>query len=180
MIILSPAEHRDCTGLARVQVDSYLNTYAGILPQAYLDHISYEDQEQDWFELLNLMGEHILTVALDSQDGVIGYSLGKPNPQELPPYQGELVALHVRRDFQHRGVGRRLFTSLYDALRVADCSSLFAWVLRNNPACGFYERLGGVCIAQKGWQNNHYFGTDIQEVAYGWMDHRSKPLSGIG
>jgi hypothetical protein len=42
----------DSAGLARVQVDSYRTAYAGIFPPAYLDHFTYEEQEQDYRNLL--------------------------------------------------------------------------------------------------------------------------------
>lgn len=170
MITVRPAVLHDCPVIARLQVDSYLNTYADILPVDYLAHFSYGEQEQDWFELLNSMENQILTVAVDSKVGVIGYCLGNPDSQALPPYQGELVALHINRNFRGKGVGRELFTTVYRALTAADCNSMFTWVLGDNPARGFYEKLGGMLVAERGWQNNQYFGTEIREVAYGWLD----------
>ena len=38
----------DAAGLARVQVDSYRSAYTGIWPEAALDSLSFEEQEQDW------------------------------------------------------------------------------------------------------------------------------------
>ncbi|MEW5871547.1 MAG: hypothetical protein AB1894_19895 [Chloroflexota bacterium] len=34
----------DSAGIAGVQVESYRRAYAGILPQSYLDHFTYEEQ----------------------------------------------------------------------------------------------------------------------------------------
>lgn len=41
-----------CSGIGRIQVDSYMTTCAGILTGAYLEHFSSPEQEQDWLELL--------------------------------------------------------------------------------------------------------------------------------
>ena len=46
------AEVEDSAGMARVQVDSYRTAYAGIMPQDYLDHFTYEEQAQDWRDFL--------------------------------------------------------------------------------------------------------------------------------
>jgi hypothetical protein len=45
----------DSCGLARVQVDSYRRAYAGIFPPSYLAHFTYEEQEQDWHDLLSMV-----------------------------------------------------------------------------------------------------------------------------
>jgi hypothetical protein len=42
-------------------------------------------------------------------------------------------------------------------------------VLKNNPACGFYEWLGGQFLREKQIKIG---GADLLEVAYGWADIR--------
>jgi hypothetical protein len=42
-------------------------------------------------------------------------------------------------------------------------------VLKNNPACGFYECLGGQFLREKQIKIG---GADLLEVAYGWADIR--------
>jgi len=44
------------------------------------------------------------------------------------------------------------------------------WVIENNPACGFYEALGGVRIDNK---DVVIGGATLAEVAYGWTDLRT-------
>ncbi len=47
----------DCPGIARTPLDSYRGAYAGLFPPSYLDHFKYEEQEQDWIELLTCGGD---------------------------------------------------------------------------------------------------------------------------
>ena len=162
----------DAAGIARVQVDSYRTVYASIFPAAYLAHLTYEEQEQDWRELLSAAGNEVLYVAVTNQGEMIGYALSRRNPDEVLPYDGELVALHVRRDHQRQGWGRQLFAAASRELATQGCNSLFLWVLADNPARLFYEKLGGKRLGEKAWQNNEYFGTHIYEVVYGWTDIR--------
>lgn len=173
MLHIRPAKLEDCAGLAHVQVDSYRRAYAGILPQEYLDHFTYAEQEQDWRDLLGAGLEEALLVAEDETGQVVGYALGRPGPSEVPPYDGELVSLHVRKDQQGQGAGHALIAAVAGVLEQRGCSSLMLWVLQENrPARALYEHLGGVIIGEK----TTYLGDgDIaaQEVAYGWPDIRS-------
>jgi len=171
-MIIRTANINDCAAIAKIQVDSYIDTYTKILPEPYLAHFTYQEQELDWYNLISELGNQILFVAELSIDGVIGYALGDANLDELPPFESELVAIHIRRDFHRRGIGRQLFTSVSSGLLNQGYSSLFLWVLADNPACSFYEKLGGKRIKEKPWINNHFFGTDIKEIAYGWHNNR--------
>lgn len=44
---------------------------------------------------------------------------------------------------------------------------MMVWVLKNNPARGFYERLGGKYLYEKPIQIG---AEELMEVAYGWRD----------
>lgn len=173
MVEIRKAIGADCPGIAHIQVDSYRFSYNTILPDVYLAHFTYEEQEQDWRRFLSTAEEKILYVAATSTDDIIGYALGENNPDALKPFESELVAIHVQNQFQHRGLGRKLFTAVSRALFEQGNQSLFLWVLKDNPACSFYEKLGGRRITEKPWQNNKHFDTNVREVAYGWPDIKS-------
>jgi len=160
----------DCSGIARVQVDSYRKAYGGILPVAYLDHFTYQEQEQDWADLLSSDHNDVFHVAATDSQEIVGYALARQNCGDFPEHDSELVALHVKTEYMQRGLGRQLINSAIGELHNRGGRSLFVWVLADNPARHFYEKLGGVLVGQQPWQNNEHFGTDIYEVAYGWSD----------
>ena len=62
-----------------------------------------------------------------------------------------------------------------EALLAEGFARAAVWVLAANPACGFYEHLGGRWIAQKTIQIG---GSDLMEVAYGWRDIKVLTESG--
>lgn len=157
----------DSAGIARVQVESYRRAYAGILPQAYLDHFTCEEQAQDWRDLLAEPGEDILLVAEGPDGEVAGYTLGRPGECDIAPYDSELVALHVRKEFQGQGVGEALLRAMAAELHRKGCCSMLLWVLAQNPARAFYQRLEGQWVGEK---QTHLGEGDVvaQEVAYGW------------
>lgn len=49
------------------------------LATAYLDHCTYEEEEQDWRGRLSSATADLLLVAEDEEGKVVGYALGRPN-----------------------------------------------------------------------------------------------------
>jgi ribosomal protein S18 acetylase RimI-like enzyme len=74
-----------------VHVDSWNETYAGILPQAHLDDLGYRARESIW-------------KAID------------PERTHDPVYRGELYAIYILRASQGRGLGRQLVRVFTEAL----------------------------------------------------------------
>ena len=46
-------------------------------------------------------------------------------------------------------------------------TSMLVWVLADNPACYFYEALGGTYLREKMIVIG---GKELREIAYGWQD----------
>jgi len=152
----------DSAGIARVQVDSYRTAYAGIFLQAYLDGFTYEEQEQDWRDWISSSSEDLLYVAELDTGEIVGYALARPDRGAVSPYDSELIALHVRGPYQRQGLGRRLVAAVAKRLAQRGSRSLMLWVLEENRARGFYERLGGQLLDERQVSGGR------PEVAYGW------------
>jgi ribosomal protein S18 acetylase RimI-like enzyme len=157
------AQIEDSAELAEVQVDSYRTAYAGIFPQTYLDQFSYEEQQQDWRDWISSRPEDLLDVAESATGEIVGYALARRGLTEIPPYDSELIALHVLRSHQRQGIGRRLVAAVAGQLRQRGSRSLMLWVLEENGARGFYERLGGRPL-----DDSKVSWCDAIEVSYGW------------
>jgi GNAT superfamily N-acetyltransferase len=168
MVSIRHATLEDCRAIAHVQVDNYRCAYAGQFPQPYLDHFTYEEQEQDWRDLLSSGKGDILLVAEDPQAGVIGYLLAYTQAG-LPGYDAEIAAMHVREDFQKHGTGSAMLNMAVGLLIERGRNSVMLWTLRGSPARKWYERLRGKLISGKTYP---VYDQDIVEVAYGWSDIR--------
>ena len=153
----------DAGGLARVQVDSYRSAYVGVWPRAVLDSLSFEEQEQDWRNWIRSNPDDLLYVAELSAGEAVGYALARSGPTGILGYDSELIALHVLDPYQRQGLGRRLVAAIAKELQMRGSESLMLWVLKENRARGFYERLGGQLLAD---QKISWAGR--LEVAYGW------------
>ena len=162
------AKIEDSVGLAQVQVDSYRIAYASIFPPAYLEQFTYEEQMQDWRDLLSSESKDVLYVAEADTGEIVGYALGRPGQRDIPSYDSELVAVHVRLAYRRQGIGRRLISAVAARLKQEGCMSLMLWTLAQNPSQALYERLGGQLIGEKAWGGNEAYGVVVREVAYGW------------
>lgn len=163
---IRPAVRADCRGIAEVQVDSYRATYAGLFPRAYLARFTYDEQEQDWIELLAASPDDILLVATVGEQ-VAGYILARAGVNSQLRFDAEIIAIHVRRPAQGQGIGRALLRHASAALQSRGCRSVMLWTLAGNPNRRWYERLQGKLVGEKCFEVE---GWDIVEVAYGWDD----------
>jgi GNAT superfamily N-acetyltransferase len=157
----------DSNGLAQVQVDSYCTAYAAFFPKEYIDHFTYEEQEQDWIDLLKSGTDDILLVALSTEGQVIGYAFARAEAEIHSGYDSEVLALHVRKQFQKYGVGKALLQKAIEELEQRGCKSVMLWTLKGNPIRTWYEKLQGKLISEKSYQVDDW---TIEEVAYGWDD----------
>lgn len=69
----------DALAIARVHVDSWRSTYAGIVPQDFLDGLSYERRAEVWRRsLTNPESQSVMVVAEDETGRIIGFAVGGP------------------------------------------------------------------------------------------------------
>lgn len=166
---IRPAKRSDAGAIARVHVETWRATYAGLVPDAYLVAMSEQGQTSVWRKLLAASkgAESVLVAEPSSGGPVIGFgSFGRSRGCNLP-YRGEIFTLYVAGDWQGRGVGRRLLTGLLEAVLRAGLPDAFLWVLTGNPTRFFYEAMGGIRAATR---QEAFAGTMLDETAYAWPD----------
>lgn len=163
-----PAGPADAAELARVHVQAWRETYAGVLPSDYLDRMSTPLHMRRWRARLIRMNE--ITLAAEGRHGLVAYASGQ-TARAGETAEGEITTLYVLRSAQDMGLGRLLLTGVARALADRGASSLVIWVLRENArAQGFYERLGG----QPGEGREETVGGGVaRTIAYRWNDIRA-------
>lgn len=167
-MLIRPAVESDIPGLARVHVDTWRAAYRGIVPDSTLAGLSYERREERWRHNFQAhTDQNVLHVALDSST-VVGFAGGGPERGGISGYDAEVYALYVHPQNQRQGIGQRLVSSVCTELAGLGFASILIWVLRDNRAGrGFYEKIGGVFVAE---QPIDIGGYELIEVAYGWPD----------
>ena len=168
MVQIRPARLWDAVAIADIQVETWLDTYAGMIPDRTLLGLSRARHIQSWRGILrDTREDNITRVAEGPGACVVGFAnAGRARPTNLP-YDGEVYTLYVLPDHQGAGHGRRLLGGLFSALSAAGCRNALVWVLAENPARFFYEAVGGTLIATR---EEPFRDVVLSECAYGWPD----------
>lgn len=124
--------------------------------------------ERRWRARLRDRDDGSKAYVAESNGGVItGFVVAGSAREEVEGYDGEGYAIYISPEHQGKGCGRALMSAAARHLSAASFVSMMLWVLSDNPACRFYQRLGGVQVAEKSIEIE---GTGLSEVAYGWRD----------
>ncbi len=179
-VTLLKATQGHVRGIARVYVDAWRATYAGLLPPKTLVGMDYDRQAVEWAYQIRHKSLHApILVAYDDKSGVVGVtSFGRSRIEDRParpPFtqvgitlgSGEVFTLYVHPDHQNRGIGAMLIGGAFSGLRERGLNQAYVWVLHDNPARYFYERMGGRFIATR---RERLWGSDVAQAAYGWPD----------
>ncbi len=160
-------------------MDTWRAAYRGIVPDDYLDGLSYEESERLWQDAIATGGGSVF-VAEDGGE-IFGFASGGPRERfsrELREYEGELQSVYVLPSHKRTGAGRRLVGAVARHLAEQHVNSMLLWVFtENRPARLFYESLGGTVVAEDGFEIG---GAWLSEVAYGWKDLDALVVDGSG
>ncbi|MBX3501645.1 MAG: GNAT family N-acetyltransferase [Alphaproteobacteria bacterium] len=169
-ISVRPARLEDAATLARIYVETWRDTYAGVLPDQMLVGMSEMRHAAAWTHELRASDRFGDTLAAElPNDGIVGLSTVGATRRGPGGFVdgGEVYRLYVSPGFQNRGVGRALMLASFDWMLARRLDAAMVWVVAQNPARFFYERLGGIRLGERTEQMG---GTAVHELAYGWND----------
>lgn len=167
-VVIRPGRIGDADAIARVKVETWRSTYAGVVPDQYLLGMSVEGQTFTWRKVLRQASARRRLLVAEAPDaGVIGFGDVGPARDRPPLASGEIYTLYLLPDWQGRGIGRALLGSLLGALAELGHGDAYLWVLADNPTRFFYERMQGMKVAE---QIEHFAGANLLEYAYRWGD----------
>lgn len=170
---LRKAALADAETLGTLHVNSWHETYTGILPNEMLAGLSIDARSAMWRKILGAPDEfECAAVIIAEEDGIaIGFgSCGEQRDERLldAGFGGEFSTIYVLRSHQGRGIGRSIISAMAQELSAIGHSAATLWVLRENrPARAFYTKLGGSIVGEKIEEHPH---ATVIEEAYGWPD----------
>ncbi len=157
------ARPEDAADLARIYIDSWQDTYAGVISHSLLGAMSLKNHTARWQNTIK--GPGTVLVAEDSHFGPVGLtSLGAARDAGRG-FEGEVYTLYVDPAFLGRGTGRALLTSAFDSFKDRKLRSCLIWAHARNNACFFYEAMGGKRIATR---TTRLMGELTSETGFGW------------
>ncbi len=167
----------DAEAVFFLRVKSWQTSYAGVLPAKFLADLGSAERLKEWQEdRENLNHNKVTYVAEDDAGRIVGFASAGPERNGDAIFQGELYAIYLLAQNQHRGIGTRLVQAVSADLMQRGYPSMLVWALLANPTRSFYEKLGGELVDQK---EIEIAGANFTEVAYGWRDIRplADPIS---
>lgn len=174
-IEIRPADPDDLMEIASVLVTTWRATFRGIISDAYLDAMTVEDQAIGHARRMRVPGSFFIVAADLSEDRVIGFA-NYGRARGMPPaFDRELYELYILPEYHGAGIGSTLVRTVAAHCDKMGASSLFAWVLAENPNRAFYERMGARAIGEG---RVGVGGERLVQVAYRWDDLAA--LSGAG
>jgi len=168
--IIRHAKLSDAAGIANVQVASWRTTYKGLIADELLDKLSVTQKTRERQDRLLYPPAGSVTYVAEQGGEIVGFATGGRERSENPTYTGEIYALYLLQTHQGLGIGRKLVQAVVRDLLAQGLASLLILVLKDNPARGFYERLGGRVVLE----TTFIIGNQtLPEVGYGWPDMRT-------
>ena len=168
MFTIRAATPADAPAIGRIHVESWRESYRGLLSENLLDSVSAVVRAAMWRGALEHERPISLFVAQRPSGDLVGFAGGGSCRATSLPHDAEVYAIYVLAAAQNCGCGRRLMAALANALLARGFKSLCLWVLEENASARhFYERLGGALVGEKTEVDGGY---QFTEVAYGWRD----------
>ena len=162
-----PAAATDIEGMARVSIDTWRLTYNGILPSGYLGRMRLTAHESQRRRLMSSPDTAHFVAAEPVTGETVAFASAGPSRGSAFGASGEIYELYVQNGFQRQGLGRGLAEAARRWLAARGDHAMVIWVLADNPARGFYERLGG---SAAGLRTIRVGGVLVDEAAYIWRD----------
>ena len=164
-IVIRSSQKDDMPAMSRVYVQTWQDTYLGVVPYGYLYAMSAPQLEQGF--LNEQQSRQVISYVAEDAGGVTGFISGGYERQGDNIYNGEIYALYVLKNHQRQGTGTKLVSALATQLNHFGIYSMLVWVLEHNPYRRFYEKLNGIYLRN---YRMPFAGAVIDVAAYGWLD----------
>ena len=169
MRVLAPqirtATSGDASGIARVQVVTWQQTYRGILPDSFLDGLDVERSAESWRSVV--ADRRRVTHVVDSM-GIVGFCTCGPSRGDPSGFRGEVEAIYVHPAEQGQGHGTALVHAAMDWLAAKRLTPVLVWALEaNTRAHGLYQSLGARRLDTRLLRSAAALSP---EVGFGWPD----------
>jgi GNAT superfamily N-acetyltransferase len=159
----------DAEGIANVGVKTWQSTYKGIFPAEKLEQMSLEENTERWKKNItnSFEDENIkILVAEGSNEGIVGW-VGGGKYERTPPFDCEIAGIYVLEEFQDKGIGTQFVNKISEFFSSMNWKTMVIWIVKDNPYCRFYEKLGGLPKEKKMYE---VWGTEYELVGYVWDD----------
>jgi len=146
IVIIRKKEKKDCQAVAHVVTVAWNETYKGIVPDWFLEHLKENEEEraENSFNEFDENNNHQFVLEVDNE--VVGFvNVGKTYDEEYENC-GEIFALYIIGKYKGFGFGRKLVDTGIKELKALGYNSMLISCLKGNPSNEFYKHIGGKYI----------------------------------
>lgn len=154
----------DAKGIAKVHVESWKTTYKNIIPDDFLEALSYEQRTDLWIRNISKETNYIF-VAETNQREIIGFADGCKREGNTIENSGDLTSIYLLEEYQKKGAGKQLLKHLFLQFEKLGFDRVFVEVLEENETRFFYEYYGANLFKSK---KTIIAGADLTLLIYEW------------
>lgn len=163
--------------IAKVHVDSWRTTYKGIIPDAFLANLSYEQFTAIWDE--NLKREDNFIIVVENEEGeIVGFADSWKRASNIEENAIDLTSIYLLETYQGKGLGKLLLKELFTHYKDRGYTKVFVEILEDNKTRYFYEYYGAEFVKTVQIKIG---GKVLNESIYAWpsVDQAYEKLNGI-
>ncbi|MFJ7182716.1 GNAT family N-acetyltransferase [Lysinibacillus xylanilyticus] len=160
------AKSQDAQDIGKVHVDSWRTTYKGILPDDFLNNLSYEQRTELWKKNISDATNYVL-VAENVQNEIIGFATGGTRKTNSVPNATDLTSIYLLEEYQGMGIGKQLLKEIFAYFKLKGYEKVFVEVLAENKTRNFYEYYGAQYVDNTEIKIG---GKVLEELIYVWND----------
>jgi len=138
------ATQEDSAEIANVHINSWRESYVGLMPQEFLDDrpLYFRNRYRLWKRVTTDPMQRTY-VAECPQNGVIGFVNGSAARDKEYAEYAEVYCLYLLKKYQGKKLGRELLRMYFEEMKKKGFKKAYLWVLKDNPTIKFYEKMGG-------------------------------------
>ena len=161
--IIREATRADIPALAELHVRRWRETYEAIAGHPLPDAPTYALREAQWRKAFDDPDSGVFVFLVEDDDRVVGFASGRPfDSAEFP---GELSKIYLDEAYMRRGLGRRLFGHVARRFLERGIGAMTLYADGRNPACRFFEWLGGERVNDASEGDAWYGWRDLEALA---------------
>lgn len=163
-IIIRKATLDDIEEVALLHVNSWYETYKGIISQSYLENMK-NNLVKRIERMRNEFNLRMMIVAVIDNE-IVGFSefvLSNKFSKDLD-IDCELCGLYIKNNYKNLGLGSKMFEYVVNIFKENNKKKMGLWCVKENiPAISFYEKKGGILTKEKTFTIDNQ---EYSEVSY--------------
>ena len=156
----------DAKGIAKVHVESWKSTYKNIIPDEFLEKLSYDQRTDLWNHNISTEGNYVF-VAENNQREIIGFADCGKRDRNIDANSGDLTSIYLLEEYHGTGVGKQLLKQLFLQFKELGFNSVFVEVLEDNKTRYFYEYYGANLLKS---EKTKIAGVELNLLIYEWKN----------